>query len=148
MKIFLPYIFITSLIFIFSCTSPEPTLTITDSLHDIEILDENHAIVYGYGTGTVYETQDGGETWSHLAALDSIYLEQLQFLDEKHGWICGENGQVLLTYDGGKTWHSNPPKPSKGKDKNMLFYGMLFETSRKGLVSGMELNTKERRIHI
>jgi len=147
MKVFLPNLFLTSLLFILSCTSPETTITISDSLHDIEILDEKHVIVYGYGTGTVYETRDGGITWSQLTALDSIYFEQLQFLDKKHGWICGENGQVLLTYDGGKTWHLSPPKSSKSKDKNMLFYGMLFDSPRKGLVSGMELNTKERKIH-
>ena len=39
-----------------------------------------------------------------MAGLDSIYFEQIQFVDNKQGWICGEYGKIYHTNDGGETW--------------------------------------------
>jgi hypothetical protein len=37
------------------------------------------------------------------------YLSKLYFIDQNNGWICGSNGTLLNTQDGGDTWVSLPP---------------------------------------
>lgn len=68
-------------------------------------------------TVTIYSvllaTEDGGHTWSEPhPRIRSAGLDQIQFIDFQNGWISGANLQgaprdpfLLLTTDGGKTWH-------------------------------------------
>lgn len=70
----------------------------------------------GYA-GTLLHTTDGGQTWEKIdyetkwnpdtppecmATLRS--LTSMTFIDKSHGWVCGYNGEVMYTIDGGKTW--------------------------------------------
>ncbi|MGH1365870.1 MAG: WD40/YVTN/BNR-like repeat-containing protein [Calditrichia bacterium] len=121
-------------------------ITLTESLHDIEVLSDDHAIAYSYGSGQVYESRDGNISWTKLASLDSLYLEQIQFLNHKDGWLCGESGSLFSTSDGGTTWKNHNAKFPSEENKNLLFYGMLFLSEHEGYLSGMELNRAERKI--
>jgi photosystem II stability/assembly factor-like uncharacterized protein len=68
-------------------------------------------------TVTIYSvllaTDDGGHSWSEPhPRIRSAGLDQIQFIDFQNGWISGANLQgaprdpfLLLTTDGGKTWH-------------------------------------------
>nr|NQU93742.1 hypothetical protein [Bacteroidota bacterium] len=60
-------------------------LNISEGLHDIEVIDDHIAIAYSYGTGNVYKTKNGGRNWNKIYQFDSIYFEQIQFLDERNG---------------------------------------------------------------
>ena len=68
-------------------------------------------------SGRLVHTTDGGQTWEKmayetkwdpdtppecLAAFAS--LTSMTFIDESHGWVCGYNGEVMYTTDGGRTW--------------------------------------------
>ena len=66
---------------------------------------------------------------------DSIYLEQIQFVNSEIGWICGEKGKVIKTSDCGKTWSD-----VSIKNKNLLLYGMCFLNDSIGYLSGAVLN--------
>jgi hypothetical protein len=61
-------------------------------------------------------SEDSGKTWNEpVARLHSSGLDQIQFFDFENGWISGANllgaprdPFLLITSDGGKTWHQRP----------------------------------------
>jgi hypothetical protein len=65
--------------------------------------------------GLLLSSDDNGVTWKEPGKrLRSTALEQIQFLDFQHGWISGMKVEalpkdpfLLITGDGGKTWHQN-----------------------------------------
>ncbi|MEC4803117.1 MAG: photosynthesis system II assembly factor Ycf48 [Jaaginema sp. PMC 1079.18] len=67
--------------------------------------DPNHGWLVG-SQSTLFETQDGGETWQerHL----DLGEEKLSFtsvsFNGQEGWIVGEPSVLLHTEDGGKSW--------------------------------------------
>jgi photosystem II stability/assembly factor-like uncharacterized protein len=80
--------------------------------------------------GGRYYTNDAGKTWQDRSFLltedhpsfkylsddeleafergekiyDDIFLNDVFFIDEKHGWMAGEYGHTFRTEDGGETW--------------------------------------------
>ena len=109
------------------------TTDITEHIHDIEFVNDSVGFIYSYGTGNIYQTVDEGYTWVKIKQTDSIYFEQIQFINSKCGWICGENGKVLGTNDGGMTWTDLSIYVEYG---NLLLYGMCFINDSTGYVSG------------
>jgi photosystem II stability/assembly factor-like uncharacterized protein len=55
------------------------------------------------GEGSVYYTEDGGNTWTEAAGEYSGGLHDIFFIDDKTGWIAGHYA-VYRTDDGGKSW--------------------------------------------
>ena len=55
--------------------------------------------------GQIYNTFDFGKTWHPQLGEPSKTFRDVFFLDEKHGWIAGDNGTLIATEDSGKTWH-------------------------------------------
>jgi photosystem II stability/assembly factor-like uncharacterized protein len=61
-------------------------------------------------------SEDAGRTWTEPhPRIRFAGLDQIQFIDFQNGWISGANLQstsrdpfLLLTTDGGKTWHARP----------------------------------------
>ncbi len=106
---------------------------ITDDLHDVEFINDSIGFIYSYGTGNIYKTTDEGNTWVIIKQTDSIYLEQIQFINSDIGWICGEKGTILKTYDGGQSWADIS---IDGDDKNLLLYGMCLLNDSIGYLSG------------
>jgi photosystem II stability/assembly factor-like uncharacterized protein len=56
----------------------------------------------------VYRTRDGGTTWdtAQLPPLpDKLPLQGLYALDPQTAWAVGTRGAILITTDGGTTWH-------------------------------------------
>ena len=126
----------------YSCTQPKQwqniSLSTKDHLHDIEVIDDKIAISYSYGTGKLFKTINSGETWKQIHQFDSIYFEQIQFIDKNVGWICGSPNKLFKTSDGGITWTdiSTKEKP------NSLIYGMLFTDKNIGYFSEMYRSQK------
>lgn len=130
---------------------------INDGLHDVFFLDDLIGWAYSYGTGIVIKTIDGGGNWEVISRLDSIYFEQIQFVDKSHGWLCGERGCIYKTIDGGKNWIDvSPAFPerivkafdwgSKVKPKGwyILLYSMHFFNSDEGFVAGGKYQPSEK----
>jgi len=57
-------------------------------------------------------------------------LRKVWFSDPMTGWVCGERGLLLKTWDGGQTWVSD--KPPVQTD----YLGMYFFTVDDGWVVG------------
>lgn len=109
------------------------SLTSKDNLHDIEVINQKTAFAYSYGTGKIFKTLNAGTTWEKIHQFDSIYFEQIQFIDKNIGWICGSPNKLFKTVDGGHSWVdiSTKEKP------NSLVYGMLFTDAKTGYLSKM-----------
>lgn len=78
------------------------TIYVTDRFYDVAAPTKDRAIVVGYG-GKILATEDGGRNFTVVPsgveqALYSIYLHG------DHGWIAGQDGLILHSADGGKTW--------------------------------------------
>ncbi len=101
-----------------ACPEDEPCLVYLE-LANIEAVGNKLFLAGNLHTPTVtiysvlLATDDAGHTWSEPhPRIRSAGLDQIQFIDFQNGWISGANLQgaprdpfLLLTTDGGKTWH-------------------------------------------
>ena len=90
-------------------------------------------------TTTLYSvllaSEDAGKTWNEPhPRIPLSGLDQIQFIDFQNGWISGANLQsaprdpfLLLTTDGGKTWHQRP----------------IFEESRVAAIEQFRFESRE-----
>lgn len=75
--------------------------------------------------GRIYRTNDGGASWmlEYQASDTSVFLDAIGFWDDRNGMALGDpmNGRffLLVTRDGGDTWHEPPldqrPVAEKGE---------------------------------
>jgi photosystem II stability/assembly factor-like uncharacterized protein len=56
--------------------------------------------------GQLYRTGDGGQTWTRIAAPGDA--SQLDFIDEKTGWLVTGDHRLMHTQDGGTSWIALP----------------------------------------
>lgn len=75
-------------------------------------------------------TDDQGTTWQRQRAPSRSELIHLDFVDDKHGWIVGDNGAILSTFDGGLSW----TKQNSGT--NATLYHVDFRDEKKGWAVG------------
>ncbi len=108
-----------------------------EHFHDVAPLSDEVAVAYGYGTGNIFKTNNHGKSWSLIYEFDSIYFEQIQFLDEKNGFIAGSPNKIFRTFNGGNSW-LNVQIESEGTEGYV--YGMYFESIHKGYVSTIIMN--------
>ena len=110
-------------------------IAIEEGLHDIEVINDKIAISYSYGTGNVYKTTTGGKEWEKIYQFDSIYFEQIQFLDKETGWIVGSPNKIYKTENGGESWID---KSLKTESTGAYIYGMYFSTQQMGYIAALE----------
>ena len=78
---------------------------------------------YGNGTGRIYLTQDGGESWTNIWTKRGTYVRALEFADDKTGFLGNvgpgyfpgvtDRQPLYVTHDGGAHW--DPIKPVAGR---------------------------------
>lgn len=100
------------------------------ALHAVQFVGSKSGWACG-DHGTVWKSQDGGVTWSHLPTPTQASLRSICFLTNQFGWIAGRTtqpftgigmGVLLKTSDGGKSWEECPvPLPP-------LYYVKFFGT--------------------
>ncbi len=103
-----------------------------------------------YGNGRIYKSKNSGKDWQLNLQTQGEYLEAIQFLDKKTGFVCGDYGIILKTMDGGKSWNEIGPtytprvtkanpmeKDSAAIDRN--YYELYFNDKDNGLVWGFEV---------
>lgn len=69
----------------------------------LAVRDEKCWIAGSPGT-RVFQTSDGGRTWSGSATPARVPIHALCFVDDQHGWAVGALGTILATSDGGRSW--------------------------------------------
>lgn len=131
------YFLLYLILIYYSCSQQSEWVNISlnskDDLHDVEVLNKNIALTYSYGTGKLFKTTNSGKSWKQIHQFDSVYFEQIQFINNKTGWICGSPNKLYKTNDGGNTWIDISVK----NKPNYYIYGMLFTTEKTGYFSGM-----------
>lgn len=104
-----------------SC-SPEEPCPVYLELSNVEAVGNKIFLTGNLHTSTttlysvLLATEDAGRTWAEPHPRIRLGgLDQIQFIDFQNGWISGGNLQaaprdpfLLLTTDGGKTWHQRP----------------------------------------
>jgi photosystem II stability/assembly factor-like uncharacterized protein len=90
------------------------TIEIFDDLFTVSVVSEDHAVAGGYW-GTVYVTEDGGQTWRKAETGTTKLIYGVSVAEAGKGWAVGQSGLVLRTEDGGRSWKEQPnPKASEG----------------------------------
>ncbi len=81
------------------------TLQYEDSLLNIKsVFPYSQNLVFAVGGfGVVLKTTDG-LNWQQMTTPTSYYLYGVHFKTETLGWICGMNGLILKTVNGGNSW--------------------------------------------
>jgi hypothetical protein len=95
----------------------------------VRALGADHWIATGFATSgspaqavPIFETGDGGRTWSIVGSLGTVSGQSLGWLDRLHGMASGQDNSgcalpsgtpchadgFFLTNDGGRTWHGVP----------------------------------------
>ncbi|HYO12573.1 MAG TPA: YCF48-related protein, partial [Thermoanaerobaculia bacterium] len=109
-----------------------------DDLHNAFFVDDATGWVIAHSSGVVLHTADGGESWMVQAHLGPGFLESITFLDARRGWICGSEGRLFRTRDGGRTWE----RRSLGTD-DVALYAVRFLDARRGFLAGVDTVRRE-----
>lgn len=54
--------------------------------------------------GRIFLSTDGARTWRRIQSGTTQPLVSVRFVDNEHGWACGQAGTVLSTSNGGVDW--------------------------------------------
>lgn len=76
------------------------------------------------------KTEDGGTTWKKLTVPIQAELFGLDFVDEKKGWVVGDEGNIAFTDNGGQSW-----KTQVSGTENEI-YSIDFRNSAEGYAVG------------
>lgn len=82
------------------------------------------------GQGQVFQTANGGQSWSQADPRTAVDIQHLTFLDQATGWLVGKAGVIRRTTDGGNSWQQQ--FSPIGADLNSVD----FAFSNLGLVAG------------
>ncbi len=64
-------------------------------------LGDPHGVEPAY---SLYFTSNGGDSWSKQSVPTSSALNSITFAGDKYGWAVGDNGALLYSFDGGRSW--------------------------------------------
>jgi len=115
--------------------------SIKTDFRDIELFDNNTAIVMGIGSGEqsiLFKTTDGGDNWQKLYQNKHVegFFDSIAFWDENTGLLMGDpiDGyyDIKKTMDGGKTWR----RINKNKLPTFLDKESAFAASGNTLIVG------------
>ena len=96
-----------------------------NSLYSLQYVNEN--LVWASGaTGTLLKSSDGGDTWEFKMLKERMYVNDIFFINEEKGWICGgseddELSYILGTTNGGLTWENQLIQNQGGPFKSIVF---------------------------
>ncbi len=107
-------------------------------INDFMFVDEQYGWAVGMRTGSYYAngilyTRDGGWHWDDYAyPPDFNYssMTSLFFVDRNTGWVCGTQGVILHTKDGGATWTQQNSNTTENLNS------IVFKDSQRGRAVG------------
>lgn len=94
----------------------------------------NNLVGYSAGYGYVNKTIDGGKTWIVLD-VQGDYFFNMDFINSEIGYVCGWEGGVFKTTNGGESW-KNIHGVNKAFSTRHHFENIDFINENVGLVCG------------
>lgn len=83
-------------------------------LHQIVASPDGRRLWVGGAVGTFLYSEDAGQNWSGqtlVAGVSTVFRTVSFQADSGHGWLAGDEGVILRTIDGGRTWiRGNTPR--------------------------------------
>jgi len=101
----------------------------TGNFTAIHFSDANNGFVAGETSGTIYNTIDGGISWTELQVAGAGNISDFEFYNDNLGFAFGDANKCLRTNDGGETWEVLDNGPSTVtrcafiKDENNILAG-------------------------
>ena len=86
-----------------------------------------------FSSGTVFRTEDGGQTWVRLSLPIG---EAIHFVNSQVGWLAGgpAGDQLFKTQDGGNTWEKQPIPAGLASAESSSLYAPIFDSLENGLL--------------
>ena len=100
-----------------------------DNLYAVEFVNDKTGFIAGY-SGSLFRTEDGGESWDGIYLGVSELIRHVSFVDEKTGWAVGHQGSILHTSDSGTTWETQK------KDEGIYLRDISFADKNNGWAVG------------
>jgi photosystem II stability/assembly factor-like uncharacterized protein len=97
---------------------------------DIEI--KHWPVCFAVGWGGLYRSDDGGTTWENIDVPNALLLNDIYFLNDNTGFLCGYSNRIFCTHDGGISWEQltvTTPHPIE-------FYEVCFTDQSTGFAVG------------
>jgi hypothetical protein len=94
------------------------------------------AYIIGY-FGSIYKSTDSGLTWfpiSNGTPTTGLKMAKAHFVNEKQGYVIGENGLFMKTLDGGNSWQKSNAMTNQNLTSITNFKDSLLITGQKGTV--------------
>lgn len=101
------------------------------AFNSLFFLNENEGFIAG-DNGIIYNTNDGGETWTQQTTPTTEDLNSIYFIDELTGFAVGDNTSFFKTTDSGTTWS----EIILSIDNYWTFKKVYFFTETKGIIVG------------
>jgi serine/threonine-protein kinase len=99
-----------------------------------DLLKDNNKVVQNGDSGNAtYVNNTAGvihSGWTPVSLSTITTLNSINFVNPMVGYVCGFNGLILKTEDGGKTWQKNT------FDSRVNFFSILFITPDNGFIAG------------
>lgn len=90
--------------------------------------------IIAVGAGWVIRSADAGRSWERLHVTGDFF-SAVHFPDTLTGYICGNNGSILKSRDGGKTWRFLREGGAAGR-RHKGFRAIWFTSAEQGWLVG------------
>ena len=81
----------------------ERNITLNDVFFDVWPTSPERALVGG-ARGKLLLTEDGGRHFKRIKLGSDLAVFGIQMIDAENGYLCGQDGLIMRTRDGGNTW--------------------------------------------
>ena len=89
----------------------ERAITFSDNFFDVWPTSPTRALIVG-ARGKLLLTEDGGLHFKQVNIGTDLAVFGIQMVDAENGYLCGQDGLIMRTRDGGKTWERSTRAPS------------------------------------
>ena len=97
-------------------------------------VDPDHGWIGGDG-GTVFHTEDGGQTWSQQTIDTTDNVNDIYFRNKEHGFLLAGN-RIFRTNDGGRTWIEANRFAARDFGGTPELYSIRFADKKTGWIVG------------
>jgi len=115
-----------------------------DIFKDVDFISQKVIVACGYN-GNIYRSNDQGVHWETLyksGLRNNFHFNNLLFINENEGYVCGETGVLLYTEDSGESWLKYSLDTSSDLNTMNVVANTLYIGSSRGEIFKVDLDKK------